>query len=146
MRTRILSLFIGLFVIAATPLGAQFRSSIMRGQPVYCTSSAQVQEVGMHNATVMPVLYAQGTDGRLKTVTPVVYKAFDLSVPSEYTARNFGIGESAGKSPVARRGFIDGPETGRSDESPIGEPWILLILAFVFGVGIYFKTRKIKAL
>ena len=145
MRTRILSLFIGLFVIAATPLGAQFRSSIMRGQPVYCTSSAQVQEVGMYNATVMPVLYAQGTDGRLKTVTPVVYKAFDLSVPSEYTAKECGIADNTYSNRVDRRGFITPGDYGEGD-SPIGEPWILLILAFVFGVGIYFKTRKIKAL
>ena len=96
----------------------------------------------MHNATVMPVLYAQGTDGRLKTVTPVVYKAFDLSVPSEYTAKECGINDQPALSPVARRGFITPGDYGEGD-SPIGEPWILLILAFVFGVGIYFKTRKI---
>ena len=146
MRTRILILFIGIFAFTAAPVGAQFRCSLMHGEPVYCTSAAQVREVGM-TSTSGPVIVAQRTNGAKgvsRVTTPVVYQAFSLSVPSEITAKEFGIKDPTA-APVARKGFITGPEWGEGP-CPVGEPWILLILALAFGVGIYFKTRKIKQL
>ena len=41
-----------------------------------------------------------------------------------------------------RSGFDVGGESGRSDESPIGEPMILLLFALLFAGGIAIKNKR----
>ena len=44
-----------------------------------------------------------------------------------------------------RRSFDTGGESGRSDEYPVGEPWILLLFAAVAGTTIAIRRRRIVA-
>ena len=71
-----------------------------------------------------------------------VYKPFDNSTPSEQS--EVGASYSPNKAPGGpRRGFDTGGETGKADEYPVGEPWILAIFAAAFaGVVAIRKTKK----
>ena len=75
-----------------------------------------------------------------------VYEPFSAATPSEYN--NVGSGESSegNKSGKHIRTFINPSDPGnQSNESPIGEPWVLLGLALVYGVGCtVYKRRKQK--
>ena len=74
-----------------------------------------------------------------------VYKPFDNSTPSEQS--KVGASYSPNKAPGGpRRGFDIGGETGKADEYPIGEPWILAIFAAAFATGIAIKriTKNAK--
>ncbi len=74
-----------------------------------------------------------------------VYKPFDNSTPSEQS--KVGASYSPNKAPGGpRRGFDIGGETGKADEYPVGEPWILAIFAAAFATGIAIKriTKNAK--
>lgn len=68
-----------------------------------------------------------------------VYAPFDNTTPSEQS--NVGA-QSPNRAPGGpRRGFDIGAETGRDEQYPVGEPWILLLFAATFG-GIMTLRRK----
>ena len=74
-----------------------------------------------------------------------VYEPFSAATPSEYS--EVGSGESSEGSHPGRhiRTFINPGEEGRSEEYPLGEPWVMLGLALVYGVGCtVYKRRKQK--
>lgn len=52
--------------------------------------------------------------------------------------------EEEGNGPKGnlRRGFDHGAESGQSDESPIGEPWILLLFAAATAATIALRNRR----
>lgn len=61
-------------------------------------------------------------------------------------AANMGTTTTANQAPgrpgSIRRGFDTGGETGKSTESPIGEPWVLAIFAAVFAGVIAVRKRQ----
>ena len=70
-----------------------------------------------------------------------VYKPFDNTTPSEQS--EIGASYSPNKAPGGpRRDKVLGPDTPPADESPVGEPWILLAFAAVFAAGIAFRRKK----
>ena len=70
-----------------------------------------------------------------------VYKPFDNTTPSEQS--EVGASYSPNKAPGGpRRDKVLGPDTPPADESPVGEPWILLAFAAVFAAGIAFRRKK----
>lgn len=72
-----------------------------------------------------------------------IYEPFSNTTPSEQT--EIGSEQTSHKGHI-RRGFDTGAETGRSDESPIGDTVVpLLILALLFTGVIYFRRRKHNA-
>lgn len=71
-----------------------------------------------------------------------VYEPFSSVTPSEQSA--VGAGSSPAKVSGPRRGFDTGAETGRDDEYPIGEPWIMVAFAAVFGGVVYLRRRKAR--
>lgn len=70
-----------------------------------------------------------------------VYKPFDNTTPSEQS--EVGASYSPAKAPGGpRRDKVLGPDTPPADESPVGEPWILLAFAAAFAAGIAFRRKK----
>jgi hypothetical protein len=102
-----------------------------QAEPLYQT--AQPESQPMQSAQVMPTTGYSGT----------VYAPFDASAPSEQSGVEGNSG-SRHKGGIKREGnFNYGTEYGQSDQSPIGEPWVLAIFALAFaGVVALRKTKK----
>lgn len=65
-----------------------------------------------------------------------VYAPFDNTAPSEQ-----GSSYSPGGS-GPHRVKIDGPQTGESTESPVGEPWCMIAFAAAFGAWMAVRKRQ----
>ena len=102
-----------------------------QAEPLY--PSAQLEPQPMQNAQVMPTTGYNGT----------VYAPFDASAPSEQSEVEGNSG-SRPRGGIKRGGnFNYGTEYGQSNDSPIGEPWVLAIFALAFaGVLALRKTKK----
>ena len=94
--------------------------------------SAQLEPQPMQNAQVMPTTGYNGT----------VYAPFDASAPSEQSEVEGNSG-SRPRGGIKRGGnFNYGTEYGQSNESPIGEPWVLAIFALAFAGVLALRKRK----
>lgn len=68
------------------------------------------------------------------------YVPFDDAAPSDYS--EVGASYSPNRAPGGpRRAFDTGAETGRDEQYPVGEPWILLLFAATFA-GVMALRRK----
>lgn len=73
-----------------------------------------------------------------------------MQIGSSYSSQVSPVGAAApmligneSSGPSNRRNAFPGrPETNQSDESPVGEPFILLLFAAMAAVGIYIKRKK----
>lgn len=66
-----------------------------------------------------------------------VYAVGDNSAPSSAQGAPSARGISG-----PRRDFDTGAETGQSTESPVGEPFVLLLMAALFAAVVAFRTRN----
>ena len=106
---------------------------------------ACAQDFGERNYPVQQEFRSQQIMSSGSNYGGTVYKPFDNSTPSEQS--EVGASYSPNKAPGGpRRGFDIGGETGKADEYPIGEPWILAIFAAAFATGIAIKriTKNAK--
>lgn len=53
--------------------------------------------------------------------------------------------EGNGHKGNLRRGFDHGAESGQSDESPVGEPWVMLLFAAAAAATVAIRRRRIVA-
>ncbi len=76
--------------------------------------------------------------------TGVTYAPFTAALPSEQSTAS----ESSSGRPTGsiRRGFGKPDEIGKSEDYPIGEPWILAIFAILFAGFIAWKNKTTKEL
>lgn len=101
-----------------------------QAEPLY--PSAQLEPQPMQNAQVMPTTGYNGT----------VYAPFDASAPSEQSEVEGNSG-SRPRGGIKRGGnFNYGTEYGQSNDSPIGEPWVLAIFALAFAGVVAIRKRK----
>ena len=101
-----------------------------QAEPLY--PSAQLEPQPMQNAQVMPTTGYNGT----------VYAPFDASAPSEQSEVEGNSG-SRPRGGIKRGGnFNYGTEYGQSNESPIGEPWVLAIFALAFAGVVALRKKK----
>ena len=106
---------------------------------------ACAQNFGERNYPVQQEFRSQQIMSSGSNYGGTVYKPFDNTTPSEQS--EVGASYSPNKAPGGpRRGFDIGGETGKADEYPIGEPWILAIFAAAFATGIAIKriTKNAK--
>lgn len=74
-----------------------------------------------------------------------VYEPFSNSTPSEQSA--VGASYSPAKAPSGpRKSRTPGEATSGTDLSPIGEPWVMVILAIGFGIVIMIRQRRKRAM
>lgn len=72
-----------------------------------------------------------------------VYTPFSSELPSDQS--NVGSNNNGGGKPGnIRKGKIPGPDVNPGQESPIGEPWILMIMALGMAGVIAIKKRLNK--
>ena len=69
-----------------------------------------------------------------------VYEPFDNTLPS---ASSESAGEQEFNITGQRRGFADRPDAGQGD-SPVGEPWVLLLFAAAAAVAIRLRRKNVK--
>lgn len=69
-----------------------------------------------------------------------IYEPFSSATPSDQSAVAEGQ-NSAGRPGHIRKGFDIGGDTPPGP-SPIGEPWIMAVMAVVFGGVIYLRRRR----
>lgn len=93
----------------------------------------QAPQVAMQSQQIMQ--NGQNHDG-------TIYAPFDASAPSEQSEVEGNSG-SRPRGGIKRGGnFNYGTEYGQSNESPIGEPWILAIFALAFAGVLALRKRK----
>ena len=114
-----------LSVIAVTASAQTFGTShkpMQREAEAVTVQSQQIMQTNTYNGTV--------------------YEPFSTATPSEYHPVA-GDQESGGRPHGhIRRGFDVGGESGRSEEFPIGEPWVMAVMAVVFGGVIALRRRR----
>lgn len=83
------------------------------------------------------------------TYQGVIYTPFEDAVPSEFSA--VGAGHGPKKAYDANGNWIPdsddfgtGAEYGESSQSPIGEPWIMILFALLFTGVVAWKQHKMK--
>lgn len=132
MKTRIL--IITILSIAAIELCAQTFGRTYT--PAARDYQAIPSQLAMHSQQIM-------TTGNAYNGT--VYEPFSSAMPSELSevgSENSSEGNKPGKH---IRTFIKPGETGQAEEYPIGDAWVLLLCAAVYGVWTVYRRRKRKA-
>ena len=126
-----LLMVVGSLCISAAPTRAPYTYGGRSAQVYapYSGASAQMTQVTMQSQ----IVYSSSS-----RYTPSVYSSFDTSAPSEYHPANSSSRPDKGGP---KRDKIVGPDTNQSTESPIGEPWIMLIFAAIMGLWITIKNR-----
>ena len=78
------------------------------------------------------------------TYNGTVYEPFSTAAPSDYSeVSTTSTTEESGRPGHIRKGFINPSDPGeQSEEFPIGEPWIMAVMAVVFGGVIYLRRRR----
>ena len=69
---------------------------------------------------------------------------------SSYSSTVYAVGDNSAPSSAPgargisgpRRDFDTGAESGQSDESPVGEPFVLLLMVALFAAVVAFRTRN----
>lgn len=86
----------------------------------------------------------QSYRGALAISTPAItYKPFHPAAPSEYDAEgNLPEDKASGRRKMIGDDFGDRPDSPWSNDSPVGEPWILAIFAAMFSGIIVWRKRR----
>ena len=112
--------------------------------PVYATSSHEAHHVYTCSATAQSIGYMPSHGMRSVNTMPAgarysatVFEPFNGASPSDYSE----VGKAPSGPNGRRNGFGPRVDDKPADTSPIGEPWILLLLAALFGGIITWKNR-----
>ena len=95
---------------------------------------SQSQEYFNSSQTMRPVSNYEGT----------IYTPFGANAPSDSSDVNPNNNNAGGGPGSIRKGFITGPDTPPAEQFPVGEPWVLLVMASVMAGVIAIKKRLNK--
>lgn len=123
-------------LVALITCATSYAAEIRYWQPMQSTSAMQATG-SMHQAKVTAVdaPQAQYTYLQMQS-TSIMMETGDIPTPFS------DVEEGNGPKGNLRRGFDHGAESGQSDESPIGEPWILLLFAAATAATIALRNRR----
>ena len=129
MKHKIISVVAGMLLVCLLPVGAQNR-------PWQSTSA--MQQGSTHRFAIRAVDEANVTYKYLLMTSTSPLRAGEESplLVAEEESSNAAPGRNI------RRGFDTGGETGKADESPIGEPWILLLFAAALAATTAIRLRR----
>lgn len=123
-------------LVALITCATSYAADIRYWQPMQSTSAMQATG-SMHQSKVTAVdaPQAQYTYLQMQS-TSIMMETGEIPTPFS--------DEEEGNGPKGnlRRGFDHGAESGQSDESPIGEPWILLLFAAATAAAIAMRNRR----
>lgn len=131
-----LLVLVGVFIASVNTAWAvkyQPTKGVSGGAAVYgvVPQGAVMQSTGMQSQQMMSGGAYNGT----------VYEPFSNATPSEANV----VGSTTAKAPNGpRRAFDTTGDYGNSGESPVGEPWILLLFALGFMGIIFIRKRKLN--
>ena len=142
VRTNHTTLSLLLFSKIAVVLLLIFIPVLALANPVYQSSSSRnstSSTVGAQSMQYQPASYQMTNTSNYQmstTLNPAqtVYAPFSDEAP--------GTNNGPSKISNRRNAFVDPGETDRSEESPIGDAWSLLIFAVIGAGVIYLKQRK----
>ena len=128
MKHKIISVVAGMLLVCLLPVGAQNRpwqstSAMQQGS----THKFDIRAVDATNVTYKYLLMTSTSPLRAGEESP-------LLVAEEEANDTF-------KKSI-RRGFDTGGETGASNESPIGEPWVMLLFAAALAATTAIRLRR----
>lgn len=125
-------------LVALITCATSYAADIRYWQPMQSTSAMQATG-SMHQAKVTAVdaPQAQYTYLQMQS-TSIMMETGEIPTPFS--------DEEEGNGPKGnlRRGFDHGAESGQSDESPIGEPWVLLLFAAATAATIAIRHRRTR--
>ena len=125
-------------LVALITCATSYAADIRYWQPMQSTSAMQATG-SMHHTKVTAVdaPQAQYTYLQMQS-TSIMMETGEIPTPFS--------DEEEGNGPKGnlRRGFDHGAESGQSDESPIGEPWILLLFAAATAATIALRNRSTR--
>ena len=129
MKHKIISMVAGMLLVCLLPVGAQNRpwqstSAMQQGS----THKFDIRAVDATNVTYKYLLMTSTSPLRAGEASPLL--------EAEEESSNAAPGRNI------RRGFDTGGETGRGDEYPIGEPWILLLFAAALAATTAIRLRR----
>ena len=79
---------------------------------------------------------------QVSTYSGTTYTPFSTTTPSDQS--EVGAGDGTATPPSGPRRLGGGTEIGnQSNEYPVGEPWVLLVMAAALAGGIYGRRKKI---
>lgn len=123
-------------LVALITCATSYAADIRYWQPMQSTSAMQATG-SMHQSKVTAVdaPQAQYTYLQMQS-TSIMMETGEIPTPFS--------DEEEGNGPKGnlRRGFDHGAESGQSDESPIGEPWVLLLFAAATAATIAIRHRR----
>ena len=125
-------------LVALITCATSYAADIRYWQPMQSTSAMQATG-SMHQSKVTAVdaPQAQYTYLQMQS-TSIMMETGEIPTPFS--------DEEEGNGPKGnlRRGLDHGAESGQSDESPIGEPWILLLFAAATAATIALRNRSTR--
>ena len=75
---------------------------------------------------------------QISTYSGTTYSPFGTATPSDLSE----VGSGGATTPSGpKKGFWTGPDTDPANQFPVGEPWVLLVMATVLAGGIYGRRR-----
>lgn len=99
----------------------------------------QVKQVYVDPGT-MPVTAATATGAPRERVVTTIYTPFSATLPSAH-AEAVATGGNGPTGP--RKDFVHRPDDDPAQTSPVGEPWILILFATLFGGAVAWRRTRI---
>ena len=122
-RTKVALLFFIILCASAHANAQEFRSTSAYQLSQQKQQAVQTNQTASYNA-----------------YEPTVYEPFSSATPSSGADYGNGPAKISGR----KNGFVDSGEHGK-EESPLGEPWIMLAFATIGAGVIFIKQRKAEA-
>ena len=122
-------------LVALITCATSYAADIRYWQPMQSTSAMQATG-SMHQSKVTAVDAPQAQYTYLQMQSTSIMMETG-EIPTPFSDQEEGNGPKGN----LRRGFDHGAESGQSDESPIGEPWILLLFAAATAATIAIRHR-----